>query len=104
VRQVLNLMLPVCIGLGLINFNLLINSVLGALVKITAAAAALGAVAYVVWWGLDDILGRGLVAQIVSVGTALGAGTMVYAGLVLLLRVPEAAQIERLVLGRFRAR
>lgn len=71
-----------------------------ALVKITAAAAALGAIAYGVWWGLDDVLGRGLIAQVVSVGTALTAGTMVYAGLVLLLRVPEAAQIRRLVLGR----
>ena len=33
VRQVLRLMLPVTIGLGLINFNLLINSTLGSLVS-----------------------------------------------------------------------
>uniref|UniRef100_UPI003567EA5F lipid II flippase MurJ n=1 Tax=Paraconexibacter sp. TaxID=2949640 RepID=UPI003567EA5F len=39
VRQVLRLMLPVTIGLGLINFNLLINSVLGALVSEQAPRA-----------------------------------------------------------------
>ena len=37
--RVLRLMLPVTIGLGLINFNLLINSVLGSLVSVGAPAA-----------------------------------------------------------------
>jgi putative peptidoglycan lipid II flippase len=39
VKQVLLLMLPVTIGLGLINFNLLINSVLGSLVSEQAPRA-----------------------------------------------------------------
>src|SRR3954453_5698809 len=39
VRQVLRLMLPVPIGLGLINFNLLINSTLGSLVSAQAGPA-----------------------------------------------------------------
>ncbi len=39
IRQVLKLMLPVTIGLGLINFNLLINSSLGSLVDKGAPAA-----------------------------------------------------------------
>src|SRR5215211_4775171 len=39
VRKVLRLMLPVTIGLGLINFNLLINSTLGSLVSEQAARA-----------------------------------------------------------------
>jgi putative peptidoglycan lipid II flippase len=39
VKQVLMLMLPVTIGLGLINFNLLINSVLGSLVSEQAPRA-----------------------------------------------------------------
>jgi putative peptidoglycan lipid II flippase len=39
VRQVLRLMLPVTIGLGLINFNLLINSTLGSLVSDDAPRA-----------------------------------------------------------------
>ena len=39
ILRVLRLMLPVTIGLGLINFNLLINSVLGSLVSVGAPAA-----------------------------------------------------------------
>ena len=39
VRQVLRLMLPVTIGLGLINFNVLINSTLGSLVSDDAPRA-----------------------------------------------------------------
>jgi putative peptidoglycan lipid II flippase len=39
VRQVLRLMLPVTIGLGLINFNVLINSTLGSLVSDAAPRA-----------------------------------------------------------------
>ena len=39
ILQVLRLMLPVTIGLGLINFNLLINSILGSLVSAGAPAA-----------------------------------------------------------------
>jgi putative peptidoglycan lipid II flippase len=39
IRRILLLMLPVTIGLGLINFNLLINSILGSLVSDQAPAA-----------------------------------------------------------------
>ena len=39
IRSVLMLMLPVTIGLGLINFNVLINSSLGSLVSVSAPAA-----------------------------------------------------------------
>ena len=39
IRRILVLMLPVTIGLGLINFNLLINSVLGSLISEEAPAA-----------------------------------------------------------------
>jgi putative peptidoglycan lipid II flippase len=66
-------------------------------IRVTAAAALLAAVSYLVWSGLDEVLGRGTVAQIVSLGTALFAGAAVYVGAVLALRVPEAGQILRLV-------
>jgi putative peptidoglycan lipid II flippase len=46
--------------------------------RIVAAAAVLAAVSYAVWKGLDDALGRALWAQLVSVGTALAAGTLAY--------------------------
>ena len=49
-----------------------------AFVRIVAASAVAGAVAYGVWRGLDEELGRGLAAQIVSVGTALLAATAAY--------------------------
>jgi putative peptidoglycan lipid II flippase len=70
--------------------------------QMTAAAALLGAVAYGVWWGLDELLGRALLAQVVSVGGALAAGTAVYAAAVLALRIEEARQIQALVVGRLR--
>jgi putative peptidoglycan lipid II flippase len=73
-----------------------------AIAKMTGAAAALGGVGYGVWRGLDEVLGRALPAQIISVGLALVAGSLVYCGAVLLMRIPEAAQIERLVGSRLR--
>jgi putative peptidoglycan lipid II flippase len=74
------------------------------LARICGASALLGGVSYATWWALDDALGRDLVAQIVSVGAAGVAGFTVFAGAVLLLRIREAQQIERYVLGRLRAR
>jgi putative peptidoglycan lipid II flippase len=49
-----------------------------AFVRIVAASVVAGAVAYGVWRGLDEELGRGIFAQIVSVGTSLLAGTAAY--------------------------
>jgi putative peptidoglycan lipid II flippase len=61
-----------------------------AAIRITAAAAALGAVSYGVWWLLDDLLGQSVISQAIAVGTALIIGTSVYVALVLWARVPEA--------------
>jgi putative peptidoglycan lipid II flippase len=66
-------------------------------IRVTAAAALLAGVSYLVWDLLDDALGRGTAAQIASLGTALIAGACAYFGAVLALRVPEATQILRLV-------
>ncbi|HET8976425.1 MAG TPA: murein biosynthesis integral membrane protein MurJ, partial [Solirubrobacterales bacterium] len=68
-----------------------------AAVRITAAAALLAGVSYVVWLGLDDMLGRSVIAQIVSLGVALAAGGAAYFAAVTALRVPEAEQVRRLV-------
>jgi putative peptidoglycan lipid II flippase len=73
-----------------------------ATVKIIAAAAVLGAVAYGTWYVLDDALGRSLAAQIVAVGTALALGTAAYAAIVLAMRIPEARQILELFTRRLR--
>jgi putative peptidoglycan lipid II flippase len=72
-------------------------------VRMLAAAALLGAVSYGVWYGLDEALGRGLPAQIVSVLAAVAAGFAIYAAVVWALRVPEAHQIRRLLVTRGRS-
>jgi putative peptidoglycan lipid II flippase len=76
-----------------IEFGRLLSSA----VRILAAATLLAGVSYLVWLGLDEALGRSLLAQVVSLGSALLAGALVYAAAVLALRVPEAAQVMRLV-------
>ncbi len=65
--------------------------------RVTIAAAVLAGVSYVVWYGLDQALGRSTLAQLISVGGALLAGAVAYFGVVFALRVPEARQILRLV-------
>jgi putative peptidoglycan lipid II flippase len=77
---------------------------LRALAGMLVGAAVLGGVAYGVWWGLDDLLGRSLIAQIVSVGTGLSAGGAAYAGVVLGLRIPEARQVLDLFASRLQRR
>jgi putative peptidoglycan lipid II flippase len=70
--------------------------------KMLAASALLGGVAYAGWYALDQALGRSLGAQIASVGVAIAVGLGAYAGAVLLMRIPEAHQIRRLIVGTFR--
>ena len=65
--------------------------------RVSLAGAALAGASYGLWRILDDVLGDSLFAQIVSLGFGLGVGAAVYAGAVTLLRIPEAAQIWRLV-------
>ena len=60
-----------------------------AVVRITVASAALGLVAFGVWYPLDASLGRSVGAQIVSLGTALVVGGATYFGVCRLLHVRE---------------
>jgi len=69
-------------------------------VRVSAAAAALAAASYGVWFVLDDALGRGLLAQVVSLGAGLAAGGVIYGAAITALRIPEAQQIWRLVRRR----
>jgi putative peptidoglycan lipid II flippase len=68
--------------------------------RVLLASAALAAVSRGVWSLLDDELGRGLVAQITSLGVALALGAVVYAAAITMMRVPEAARIWSLVRRR----
>lgn len=68
--------------------------------RITIASAALAGISWLVWDLLDQALGRGLVGQIVSLGTGLAAGGLVYVAVAKLLRVAELEQITRLLRRR----
>jgi len=74
-----------------------------AAIRMLAAGALLGAVSYLSWSGLDDLLGRSLAGQAVSVLGAIAAGSAAYAAAVWLLGVPEARQIHRLLVSRGRS-
>jgi putative peptidoglycan lipid II flippase len=59
------------------------------LLRIVVASAALAVVALGIWWALDTALGRSLWAQLVSLGSALVAGGVVYLGACRALHVRE---------------
>ena len=73
-----------------------IEAVMGMLI----AAVWFGIAAWVAWAGLDWVFGRSLIGQLISVGGGLAAGTVVYAYVVLAMRLPEAEQLRRLIVGR----
>ena len=71
----------------------------GIVVRIAAAAAVGAGAAFLVWFGLDEWLGRAVAAQLVSVGAGLTAAGVVYAGAAWALGVRE---LEALLLLRSR--
>ena len=73
----------------------------GALGRVTVASAALGAVAFGTWYGLDELLGRSLGAQALALLAALVTGGVAYLAVARLLGVAETAALHSL-LGRFR--
>jgi putative peptidoglycan lipid II flippase len=75
-------------------------ALVGAVARMLLAAGALAAVAYGAWYGLDELLGRSLPAQVVTVAAGVGAGLLAYAAAVWALRVPEARQVVRLLGAR----
>jgi putative peptidoglycan lipid II flippase len=81
-----------------IEFGRLIS----AATRISIAAAGLAAISWIVWDVLDEMLGRGLLGQITSMGVGLAAGLAVYLSVAKLLRVAELEQMSRLLLRRGR--
>jgi putative peptidoglycan lipid II flippase len=73
-----------------------LTRLMGTGIRVLASAVLLAGVSYLVWYGLDQALGRSTIAQITSLGAGLAAGFAVYFGAVIALRVPEARQIMRL--------
>ena len=76
------------------------RATVSAVARMLAAGAALAGCAWLVWHLLDSALGRSTVAQIVSLGAGVTVGACIYAAGVILLKVPEAGQIRRLVSRR----
>jgi putative peptidoglycan lipid II flippase len=89
-----------CVVLRRLLGGLELRRLLDVGIRILIASAALAAVSFGVWDVLDGALGRGLLGQIVSLGTALGLGGLVYVAAARLLRIPELDQIMRLLPGR----
>ena len=72
-----------------------------AVILISIASAAMAIVAYPVWHVLDSALGRSLLAQLASLGSAFAAGLATYLISCRLLGVRELEALLSL-LGRFR--
>jgi putative peptidoglycan lipid II flippase len=70
-------------------------------VRITLASAVLAVVAFGVWWGLDDVLGRAFPSQLLSVFAAIGVGGAAYLFSARLLGIRE---LNALLSLRARAR
>jgi putative peptidoglycan lipid II flippase len=72
--------------------------------RILVATVVMAALARAIWALLDHLLGRSLPAELVSVGFSVTAASALYGWLVLAMRIPEARQIEQLIVSRLRGR
>jgi putative peptidoglycan lipid II flippase len=72
--------------------------------RIIVATALMTVAGWLVWKGLDAVLGRSLIAEIIELGLAFVVAWGLYGRLVLRMRIPEARQVQSLVLGRLRGR
>jgi putative peptidoglycan lipid II flippase len=77
-----------------------LGRLLDATLRISVASAVLAGVSWLIWDLLDEALGRGLLAQIGSLGIGLAVGAAVYLLAARLLRIPELEQIIRLLRRR----
>ena len=70
-----------------------LGSFVGVAARVLVASALLALVAYPIWRGLDDAVGSSFGAQILSLGTAIIAGTVVYIGTCRVLGVRETQSL-----------
>jgi len=74
-----------------------LGRLLSAALRISIASAALAGASWLVWRALDEVLGRGLAGQIISLGGGLAIGGTVYFLVARMLRIAELDQIVRLL-------
>jgi putative peptidoglycan lipid II flippase len=67
--------------------------------RIIVASAVAAGVAAAVWYGLDQLLGRGLLAQIATVGTGLACAIVVYLLCARVLKIRELGAVLSLRRG-----
>jgi putative peptidoglycan lipid II flippase len=79
-----------------------LGRLLSTVIRISIASLVLAAVSWLVWDGLDSLLGRSTVAQIVSLGAGMTLGAVAYLGTARVLRIAELEQILRLLRRRGR--
>jgi putative peptidoglycan lipid II flippase len=77
-----------------------VGHTLGVVVRISAAGVVAAGLAFGAWWVLDDVLGRGLVAQLLSLGTGLALGGLAYLGIARVLGLRELEALLLLRAGR----
>jgi putative peptidoglycan lipid II flippase len=70
--------------------------------RILVATVITAAIAWAIWHGVDSVVGRSLPGQIVSVGLAISAALIFYAKAVLTMRIPEAGQVQSLIVSRLK--
>jgi putative peptidoglycan lipid II flippase len=80
-----------------------LGRLLSTVIRISIACAAMAAVSWVIWDVLNSALGEGTPAQIISLGTGMAIGGVVYLAVARALRIAEFEQIMRLLLRRRRA-
>ena len=79
-----------------------LGRLLSTTIRISIASLVLAAVSWLTWDGLDSLLGRSTVAQIISLGVGMTLGAVAYLGMAWVLRIAELEQILRLLRRRGR--
>ena len=82
------------------NGNLELEQTAMITARILLATGVATVIGWLVWKGLDAAIGGSLVGDLVGLLAALGIAGGVYGRLVLAMRIPEAHQVQRLILGR----
>jgi peptidoglycan biosynthesis protein MviN/MurJ (putative lipid II flippase) len=76
-----------------------VGRTIAVVLRVLAASLLAAAAAYLVWYGLDDWLGRSIGAEVVSVGAGLAAAGLVY---FVVARALGVRELEALLLLRAR--